>query len=103
MLLKILFYFFLLAVGWFLSNKEYIKERYLVKIGGVQNIFLFFLIFVMGTRLGMDEQVINSIGQIGFKAFAFAFFTSGFSVLFVYVIRKKFIHNKNITGDANDN
>ena len=102
MLLKILFYFSLLAVGWLLSNKEYIKEKYLVKIDGIQNLFLFFLIFVMGIRLGMDEQVINSIGQIGFKAFGFAFFTVSFSVLFVHVTRKKLIHNKNITGDVND-
>lgn len=103
MALRVLFYFGLLTVGWFLSNKGYIKEKLLEKISHIQSIFLFFLIFVMGIRLGMDKQVVASIGQIGIKAFVFAFFTAGFSVVFVYFTRKKLINNKEITGGRYDN
>jgi uncharacterized membrane protein YadS len=56
----------------------------------------------MGIRVGMDEQVISSIGEIGFKAFIFAVSTCSFSILFVYIARKKFINDVNITGGRND-
>lgn len=103
MLIRILLYFGLLAVGWMLSSKGLIHEKMLNKISHIQGLFLFILIFIMGIRLGMDDKVIASIGQIGLKAAAFALLTGGFSVLFVFIARKKLIHEKNITGGkAND-
>ncbi len=98
MALRILLYFGLLAIGWLLSNKGYIKEKFLIRISNIQSFFLFILIFIMGIRLGMDKQVVASIGQIGIKAAVFALFTAGFSVIFVYLTRKKLITDKNITG-----
>lgn len=98
MLFRIFLYFGLLAVGWFLSNKGYIHEKLIAKISNIQTIFLFLLIFTMGIRLGMNKQVISSIGQIGFKSVVFTLFTAGFSVVFVFLVRKKFITDENITG-----
>lgn len=98
MALRILFYFGLLAIGWLLSNKGFFKEKFLIKISHVQSMFLFFLIFVMGIRLGMDKQVVASIGQIGIKAFVFGLITAGFSVIFVYFTRKRLINDKAVTG-----
>lgn len=99
---RILLYFGLMAVGWVLSSRGCIHKKLMNRISLIQTFFLFGLIFVMGIRVGMDEQVISSIGEIGFKAFIFAAATSGFSVLFVYLARKKFIRDVNITGGRND-
>nr|WP_312577629.1 LysO family transporter [Sedimentibacter sp.] len=98
MAFRILLYFFLLAVGWLLSNKGYIHEKLIAKISNIQTLFLFLLIFIMGIRLGMNEQVVSSIGQIGFKSVIFTLFTAGFSVLFVFIIRKRFITDESVTG-----
>jgi len=98
MVIRILLYFGLLAIGWLLSNKGFIHEKVMEKISSIQTLFLFILIFVMGVRLGMNEQVVSSIGQIGFKAIVFALFTAGFSVIFVFLFRKKLITDINITG-----
>lgn len=98
MAFRILLYFGLLAIGWLLSNKGYIHDKLVGKISAIQTLFLFILIFIMGVRLGMNEQVVSSIGQIGFKAVVFALFTAGFSVIFVFLVRKKIITDINITG-----
>lgn len=98
MAFRILLYFGLLALGWFLSNKGYIHEKLMSKISGIQSLFLFILIFIMGIRIGMDEHVISSIGQIGIMAAVFAVVTVAFSVLFVHIVRKKIFTDVNITG-----
>ena len=56
----------------------------------------------MGVRVGMDEQVVSSIGQIGFMAAVFAVVTAGFSILFVYMARRKFFKDERIAGGKND-
>lgn len=98
MAFRISLYFGLLAIGWVLSNKGFIHEKLMGKISNIQTFFLFVLIFVMGIRLGMDKKVIASIGQIGIKAAIFAIVTAGFSVIFVFLARKKIITDKNIAG-----
>lgn len=102
MALRILMYFGLLAVGWLLRNKGLINEKLTDKISNFQTIILFGLIFVMGVRLGMDEQVVSSIGQIGIMAAVFAIVTAGFSVLLVYLSRKRFFKGEGFTGGKND-
>lgn len=96
---RILLYFGLLAIGATISFKYNISEKLVSKVSKIQSFFLFLLIFVMGIRIGMDDQVISSIGEIGLLALTFALLTSSFSVLAVYIVRKKFIKDKKITGD----
>lgn len=102
MAFRILLYFGLLAVGWILSSKGLINKKISGKISHLQTVVLFGLIFVMGVSVGMDEQVFSSIGKIGFMAAAFAITTSGFSMLLVYVARKKFFKDEKITGGRHD-
>jgi len=102
MAFRILLYFGLMAVGWLLSSKGFIHKKLMGKISIIQTIILFGLIFIMGIRVGMDEQVVSSIGQIGITAAVFAVLTSGFSILFVHIARKKFITDRNITGGRSD-
>ena len=102
MALRVLLYFGILALGWFLSSKGKIHGKLMNKISVIQSIILFGLIYTMGVRIGMDEQILSSIGQIGITAFVFAIMTASFSILFVYIARKKFIADVNITGGKND-
>lgn len=102
MALRVLLYFGILALGWYLSSKGKIHGKLMNKISVIQSIILFGLIYTMGVRIGMDEQILSSIGQIGITAFVFAIMTASFSILFVYIARKRFIADVNITGGKND-
>ena len=102
MALRVLLYFGILALGWYLSSKGKIHGKLMNKISVIQSIILFGLIYTMGVRIGMDEQILSSIGQIGITAFVFAIMTASFSILFVYIARKKFVADVNITGGKND-
>ncbi len=102
MALRVLLYFGILAVGWFLSSKGKIHENLMKRISVIQSIILFGLIYIMGVRIGMDDQILSSIGQIGVMAAVFALVTASLSILFVYVARKKLIADANITGGKND-
>lgn len=102
MALRVVLYFGLLALGWVLSSKGLIHSGLMKKISHVQTVILFGLIFVMGIRVGMDEQVVSSIGQIGVKAAVFAAVTAGLSILLVYAARKKLFNEGRITGAEND-
>lgn len=102
MAFRVLLYFGILAVGWFISSKGKIHEKLMKKISLIQSIILFGLIYIMGVRIGLDEQILSSIGQIGIIAAVFALITASLSILFVYVARKKLISDTNITGGKND-
>lgn len=102
MALRVCLYFGILALGWYLSSKGKIHGKLMNKISVIQSIILFGLIYTMGVRIGMDDQILSSIGQIGITAFVFAIMTASFSILFVYIARKKFIADVNITGGKND-
>lgn len=102
MALRVLLYFGLLALGWFLSNKGLIHNKLMGKISHIQTFILFSLILVMGIRVGMDEQIISSIGQIGVTAAVFAAASTAFSILFVYIARRKFFRDKRIVGGKDD-
>ncbi len=102
MVLRVLLYIGILALGWFISSKGKIHEKLMKKISSIQSLILFGLIFTMGLRIGMDEQILSSIGQIGLMAAVFALATASLSILFVYAARKKLISDTNITGGKND-
>lgn len=98
MLFRVVLYFGILLIGAFFSVKGKIPAKVMEKVSVVQSVSLFILIFIMGINVGMNRQVVTSIGTIGLKAFVFSLLTAFFSVLFVFLARKKFINNKNLTG-----
>lgn len=102
MAIRILLYISLMAAGWMLSSKGFIHNKIIEKISHLQTSMLFVLIFVMGISVGMNEQIISSIGKIGLTSAVYALFTTGFSIIFVYAARKKFFPDKSIFGGKND-
>jgi uncharacterized membrane protein YbjE (DUF340 family) len=103
----VLIYFVLLGIGGVLSYKGIIHDKLLKRAGYMQMVFLYMLIFVMGLRLGMNRQVIESIGTIGFKSGVFAVLTAAGSIMGVFVVDKTIIKSKNNRknegGARNDN
>lgn len=89
MFTTICMYFGLLIVGAILSYKGLISDKINNKLSKIQMFFLFVLIFVMGIRLGMNEEVINSLTTIGIKAFIFSLSTIAGSIICVYIVNKK--------------
>ncbi len=60
----------------------------------VQTVAVIILIFTMGARIGADEQIIGSMGEIGLVSFVLTIFSIGGSVLMIYLLRKVFKINK---------
>ena len=78
----------ILILGGYIGFKDKISEKFKSKLNNIQNICLLFLLFVMGIKLGIDNNVINSILSIGLKAFVMSTFTVGFSVIGVFLVSK---------------
>lgn len=85
---SILLYLGLLIVGGLLSYKGLVHKELYHRLDIVQLICLFVLLFTMGLRIGMDDQVIDAFAQIGLHASIFAAFTVIGSVLFVMLFRR---------------
>jgi uncharacterized membrane protein YbjE (DUF340 family) len=91
---SVLIYLTLLVLGGVLSYKGIIHDKLLKRAGQMQMAFLYMLIFVMGIRLGMDEEVLKAIGNIGVKATVYTIGTISFGIVFVYFTNKFIINNK---------
>ena len=57
------------AVGVFVGSRPAVRDRPLPWLGRLQLAALMILIVSLGVKLGADEEVIASLGQIGLSAF----------------------------------
>lgn len=99
----VLIYFVLLGIGGVLSYKGIVHDRLLKRAGQMQMIFLYMLIYVMGIRLGMNREVIETLGTIGFKSGVFALLTALGGILGVFILDRTLIKNGNITKNERRN
>lgn len=72
------------VVGRHLKKKEITIKGY----STIQSITVFILIFFMGTKIGSDERILDSIKDIGVSAVVVTIATMAGSVLLVYGLRK---------------
>lgn len=92
-------YLGILFIGAVFGYKDIIKGKLADNLGLIQDICLLFLLFVMGISIGMNEEVVNNIFEVGVQAFVISICTIVFSVLFVRII-KGFIKLKGEEHDA---
>lgn len=85
---SILLYLALLILGGLLSYKGLVHKELYHRLDVIQMICLFALLFTMGLRIGMDDEVIRAFGQIGLHATIFALFTVAGSIFAVFALRK---------------
>lgn len=84
----LILYLGLMAVGIVIGSKKLPKDKEYPWIGKIQYIALLVLIGTLGIKLGADEQVVSSLGDIGVSAFVIAMVTMVSSMACVHVVRK---------------
>lgn len=87
-LLNLIIYIILVAVGALLGSRHLWGSRVAAWLDRLQLFSLLALILALGIRLGADEQVIASLGQIGIAALVIAVFSMTGSLLAVTLLRR---------------
>ncbi len=92
-------YLGILFIGGVFGYKNIIKGKLADNLGTIQNICLLFLLFVMGISIGMNDEVVNNILEVGVQALVISVCTIVFSVLFIRIV-KRFVKIKG--GEQDD-
>lgn len=85
---RLLLYLAILILGAYIGFKDKISDKLKKQLNNIQNICLLFLLFIMGIKIGIDENVINSFFSLGLKAVIMTLFTVGFSIIGVFIVSK---------------
>ncbi|NLK44074.1 MAG: lysine exporter LysO family protein [Tissierellia bacterium] len=88
MVITLIKYLGILVIGGIIGYKDKLSPKLEGKLNTIQSACLLFLLFVMGITIGLNDEVISNIFSIGLKAGLISVFTVGFSILFVYLVRK---------------
>jgi uncharacterized membrane protein YbjE (DUF340 family) len=91
---RLLLYLGILILGAYIGFKDKISEKMKSQLNNIQNICLLFLLFIMGIKIGIDENVINSFFSLGLKAVIMSVFTVGFSIIGVFLVSKFILGRK---------
>ena len=75
------------ALGAWLGSRPGVRTRPLPWLGKLQLAALMILIVSLGVRLGADDEVIASLGQIGWTAFLITVAAMAGSVLALWLLR----------------
>lgn len=101
-------YLSLCIIGYFVGDHLNKKDVKLKGASIVQTIALVALVFVMGSRIGAEDDIVRSLGTIGLKAFVITMFIFAGTVLAVFAARKLMGFDKkgnlvkaNVTGEDN--
>lgn len=81
-------YFGMILVGYLIGSRLRKKNRKINWAWKVQIIMIIFLIFLMGSRLSANDQVVKSLGSIGLTSFVLTLFILMGSVAAIFVARK---------------
>lgn len=84
----LILYLSLCLMGYFLG--AYLKKRNIVLKGAsvLQTIALVALVFVMGARIGSEDEIVRSLDTIGLKAFVITMFIFAGTVAAAFITRK---------------
>lgn len=91
---RLLIYLIVLAAGAILGYKDVIGKKLSNRLTLIQTSSLFFLLFIMGNRMGLDEKVVSSFLSIGYKAGVIAVITIGSTILVVNLLNRLIISKR---------
>lgn len=77
---RILLYIIIISIGFFLSKYKIIPLYLKTKTAFLQCCSLFFLLGVMGYKIGADDNIISEFPKIGLQAFVISLLSVGGSV-----------------------
>lgn len=86
--LSLILYLGALIIGGLIGNKMEVNKNTEKILGTAQSLCLLFLLFLMGLKIGLDRDIINSFLNLGVKAIFISIFTISFSILGIFLIRK---------------
>ncbi|WP_432204948.1 LysO family transporter [Cetobacterium somerae] len=86
---RILLYIFIISCGFFLSKYNLIPLKLKIKTSILQTLSLFFLLGVMGYKIGSDDKIISEFPTLGFQALIIAIFSILGSILITKFLFKK--------------
>ncbi|WP_129599867.1 lysine exporter LysO family protein [Anaerophilus nitritogenes] len=81
------FPFISLGIGLLIGIQK-LSQKYLLIVDKIINTTLVVLMFVIGASIGIDSQVMQKLGIVGFNCTVLALLALSFSVLFVFFIEK---------------
>lgn len=93
----IVLYLVILLAGVFISSRNLMKTQTSKLVDPLLTGSLLSLIFLMGIKVGMDENVLSSFRTIGWQALVLVTFSVGFSILGVRLVAANVLRGK---GDA---
>lgn len=79
-----------LSIGILIGSFANLSKKTVLLNSKLQFIGLMFLLFFMGSSIGMNESLLSNLKTIGIDSFAYAASAAFFSILFVYVITRIF-------------
>jgi len=77
-----------LLVGWLAGNRIIPKEKTIPYFDKGLFVLVIIIVFLLGTMIGSDEQVVSSLGSIGITSLVLALFAMGGSVTAITLLRK---------------
>ncbi|MGL5355912.1 MAG: LysO family transporter [Cetobacterium sp.] len=86
---RILLYIFIISCGFFLSKYDRIPLFIKNKTNILQTFCLFFLLGIMGYKIGSNEQIIKEFPELGLKALVIAILSILGSVIITFILSKK--------------
>ena len=95
-MIEITVYLVMMTIGAFLGHRIKLKRGNspVPGIGTVQSISTCVILFLMGTRIGANQEVIDDLGNIGIYALISTLVIMGSAILMLFISRKLFGFDK---------
>lgn len=84
----LLLYWSMMVLGYFIGSKSRAVKEKFSRIGTITFAAIIFLVYVMGARMGSNEQVVANLGSIGLDALFMTVVIMTGSILAVVITRK---------------
>ncbi|WP_297434851.1 LysO family transporter [uncultured Cetobacterium sp.] len=88
-MIRILLYIFIISCGFLLSKYQLIPLKLKMKTAILQSFSLFFLLGVMGYKIGSDNKIIKEFPNLGLQAIVIALFSILGSIFITKVFFRK--------------
>ncbi len=85
---RILLYVVIISIGAFIGYKNLFSKGIMNKLDKIQHICLLFLLFIMGVKIGINEEILKAFPRLGFSALIISSMSIIFSILGVRLISK---------------
>ena len=85
---RLLMYLAVILLGALVGAKASLGDQLKKRLGSIQTACLLLLLGVMGIKIGMDQGVVDSFLQIGYRAVVMSIFTISFSILAVMLAKR---------------